>query len=171
MQSSSTSKGSGYCRSWTGFGEEEYPNNKCMEGAIEPADWNDQEPPGNVAGCGLLLDSQNQWAIFTTLNGTLLGQFRITFLLTVGVRIGLKMQLKRHSNSNICAPRCITSLKMWRYQIILGIIRQLTMWRRQWTHEHLKLFYWPKYYNQKIKYQQFSFSLFFTMIFWSINQI
>jgi hypothetical protein len=48
---------------------------ECFEWAIKP-EWK-WGPPigGNVAGCGLLLNSKNQLAIFGTLNGILLGQF------------------------------------------------------------------------------------------------
>jgi hypothetical protein len=44
----------------------EWPN-----GAIKPK-WNGQ---GDVLGCGLLLSSKNNWSIFFTGNGILMGQF------------------------------------------------------------------------------------------------
>jgi hypothetical protein len=48
---------------------------ECLEDAIKPEwKWAAREG-GNVAGCGLLLNSKNQLAIFGTLNGILLGQF------------------------------------------------------------------------------------------------
>jgi hypothetical protein len=34
-----------------------------------------RDGPGNVAGCGLLLDPENKVSIFFTLNGILLGKF------------------------------------------------------------------------------------------------
>jgi hypothetical protein len=44
----------------------EWPN-----GAIKPK-WNG---PGDVIGCGLLLNPENKLSIFFTLNGILLGKF------------------------------------------------------------------------------------------------
>jgi hypothetical protein len=48
---------------------------ECFEDAIKPECKWDAREGGNVAGCGLLLNSKNQLAIFGTLNGILLGQF------------------------------------------------------------------------------------------------
>jgi hypothetical protein len=42
-------------------------------GAIQPPEW--IEGPGDVFGCGLLLNPQNKLAIFFTGNGTLMGEF------------------------------------------------------------------------------------------------
>jgi hypothetical protein len=54
---------------------DEYHPFECFEDAIKPEwKWAAREG-GNVAGCGLLLNSKNQLAIFGTLNGILLGQF------------------------------------------------------------------------------------------------
>jgi hypothetical protein len=54
----------------------EWPN-----GAIEP-EWNNGK--GDVVGCGILMNSKNEWAIFFTGNGILMGQqFNVKFGFTV----------------------------------------------------------------------------------------
>jgi hypothetical protein len=48
----------------------EWPN-----GVIEP-EWNSYGK-GDVVGCGILMNSKNEWTIFFTGNGVLMGQFRV----------------------------------------------------------------------------------------------
>jgi hypothetical protein len=47
------------------------------EGAIQP----EMKENGNIFGCGLVLDPDNNLAIFFTLNGQLLGEFMLEILI------------------------------------------------------------------------------------------